>query len=142
MNKVRPNLMVSDIRKSIAFYQDILGFKVLFRVPLENETLMQDDPSRELRFAALAKGDIELFLQSRRSFSEDVPAFAQQAEIGATMTLYMDEEDVDGLYRSIKSSVQVVKPPETTWYGMRELYIRDPDGYVLAFGAQDGPPPS
>ena len=142
MSKIRPNLMVSDIRASIAFYRDVLGFQVLFRVPVENEILMEDAPSRELRFATLAKGDIELFLQSRRSLVQDVPAFPADMRIGASMTLYMDVEDVDVLYEHIKSRADIVKAPETTWYGMRELYIRDPDGYVLAFGKADGPPPS
>lgn len=141
MGKIRPNLMVSDIRKSIAFYRDKLGFAVQFRVPLENEVLMEDDPARELRFASLVLGDIELFLQSRTSLAADVPAFAPDMALGASMTLYMDCDDVDALYEQLKDSADIVKPPETSWYGMRELYIRDPDGYVLAFGKASGPAP-
>ncbi|PLX45019.1 MAG: glyoxalase [Hyphomicrobiales bacterium] len=139
MAKIRPNLMVSDIRKSIAFYCGKLGFSVQIRVPLENEILMEDDPARTLRFAMLALGDMELFLQSRASLAADVPAFAPDMALGASMTLYMDCDDVDALYERIRKSAEIVKPPHTSWYGMRELYIKDPDGYVLAFGKAAGP---
>lgn len=142
MSKIRPNLMVSDIRASIAFYRDVLGFAVMFLVPEQDEILTQDDPERPLRFAALTRDDMELFLQSRSSLSADVPAFTPDMPIGASMTLYMDTEDVDVLYEHIKSRAKIIKAPETSWYGMRELYIRDPDGYVLAFGKALAPSPS
>jgi len=30
--------------------------------------------------------------------------------------------------------VEIVQDLATTWYGMREFYIRDLDGYLLGFG--------
>jgi uncharacterized glyoxalase superfamily protein PhnB len=40
---------------------------------------------------------------------------------------------VDTLHERIKSSVKVVMPLATKFYGMREFAIEDPDRYVLTF---------
>jgi hypothetical protein len=26
-----------------------------------------------------------------------------------------------------------VQPPKVAWYGMKQLYLRDPDGYLICF---------
>ena len=48
-------------------------------------------------------------------------------------TLYIEVEGVDALHDRIKSTVKVVMPIATQFYGMREFAIEDPDGYVITF---------
>ena len=33
LNKLTPNLVVADVARSLAFYRDVLGFKVAITVP-------------------------------------------------------------------------------------------------------------
>jgi uncharacterized glyoxalase superfamily protein PhnB len=40
---------------------------------------------------------------------------------------------VDALHDRLKSTVKIVMPIATQFYGMREFAIEDPDGYVLTF---------
>lgn len=42
-------------------------------------------------------------------------------------------ENLEEFYKSIKDNVDVVKDLFTTWYGMKEFYIRDNNGYILTF---------
>lgn len=34
-------------------------------------------------------------------------------------------------------AADIVKEPRRSWYGMNELYLRNPDGYVIYIGALD-----
>ena len=42
-----------------------------------------------------------------------------------------------GSMRDRVADEDVVKGPERRWYGMMELYVRDPDGYVICLGAPE-----
>jgi uncharacterized glyoxalase superfamily protein PhnB len=43
-------------------------------------------------------------------------------------------DDIDGLYARLKDRVDVVEPPHDTFYGMRELIIRDLNRFWITFG--------
>jgi uncharacterized glyoxalase superfamily protein PhnB len=62
---------------------------------------------------------------------EDVGDFFN--EIGSSSTYYYNVDDIDKLYNRLKDSVTVVKDIDTTWYGQKEFYIKDINGYVLGF---------
>jgi len=47
---------------------------------------------------------------------------------------YIDVEGIDIIYDSIKNKVVIVRKLERAWYGMREFYIKDCNGYILGFG--------
>ena len=52
---------------------------------------------------------------------------------------YLWTDDVDAIYAEFQQNhVDIVMPPTLRIYGMKELQIRDLDGYVLCFG-QDVP---
>ena len=42
-------------------------------------------------------------------------------------------ENLEDFYKNIKDKVDVAKELFTTWYGMKEFYIRDNNGYILTF---------
>lgn len=66
-------------------------------------------------------------------YEEDIPALKDTA-IGAAATFYCDVDNVGELYGSFKErGVEIVKDISTTWYGMKEFYIKDCNGYVLGF---------
>src|SRR5215204_2862671 len=97
LKKLTPNFMVEDVRKTIAFYRDVLGFEVLTTVEADDET----------GFAIMRCDQIELMFQSRKSLSENVPALTGSA-IGASQTLYIEVNGIDQLYEQLRDKVEVV----------------------------------
>lgn len=142
MEQIITNLMVTDMRKSLEFYCNLLGFKLSMGVTADRQMFTDGTLRDDLVFAVLKQGPVELMLQLRDSLAEDVPVFSAHDTPCGTFTLYIRGKSIDDLADHLAETVEIIKGPETTWYGMRELYVRDPDGYVLAFGAPEGQPPA
>jgi len=121
--KLTPNLLVTNVERSLAFYVGTLGFERGMTVP----------DASPFVFASVTSGPVEIFLNDAATAVKEYPAFAGKP-IGATGTLYIEVDGVDALHDRIKSTVKVVMPIATQFYGMREFAIEDPDGYVLTFG--------
>jgi glyoxylase I family protein len=45
--------------------------------------------------------------------------------------LYFGAPDVDAVYNLLRSKGMDLAPPKVAPYGMKQLYVRDPDGYHL-----------
>lgn len=120
--KLTPNLIVANVERSLAFYVDTLGFERGLTVPDQSPFV----------FASVTSEAIEIFLNDAATAIEEYPAFAGKP-IGATGTLFIEMQGVDALHERIKSSVKVVMPLATKFYGMREFAIEDPDRYVITF---------
>ena len=125
---VTPNLIVSDIDRSLRFYRDVLGFAVVTTVP----------EAAPFVFVWLQRDGISVFLNAREGVGEDLPALAARP-LGGTNTLFMVleadsvESGVDALFAEVSAQAAVVMPLKTQFYGMREFGIEDPDGYVILF---------
>ena len=122
LKKLTPNLMVEDVSRTLAFYQDILGFEAVMTLP---ETAPFD-------FAIVQRDGVELMFQSRQSLSENVPALADSV-IGASQTLYIEISGLTDLYEQLRDKVEIVAHLHTTFYSTREVYFRDINGYILSF---------
>ena len=48
--------------------------------------------------------------------------------------LYVHTSGVDALHERLRDRVEVVEPPHDTFYGARELIIRDLNGFWVTFG--------
>jgi uncharacterized glyoxalase superfamily protein PhnB len=122
LKKLIPNLIVSDVGRSIVFYRDVLGF-----------TLEQTVPDAEpFVFAAVTSGDVRIFLNAPGPALEEYPAFRGRP-IGGTLTLFVEVENISASYDELKDRVQVVMPLEAKWYGVTEFAFLDPDGYIITF---------
>ena len=120
--KLTPNLLVASVERSLAFYVDTLGFERGLTVPEQSPFV----------FASVTGGPIEIFFNDAATAVKEYPAFSGKP-LGATGTLFIELEGVDALHDQLKSSVKIVMPLETKFYGMREFAIEDPDGYVITF---------
>jgi catechol 2,3-dioxygenase-like lactoylglutathione lyase family enzyme len=47
--------------------------------------------------------------------------------------LFFGCPDVDAAYQELSGKGVRVKEPVVTGYGMKQMYVRDPDGYTLCF---------
>ena len=141
INSVSMNLIVTNMVASLNFYHGVLGVELVFTVDGEQNTDMPGEISDKVVFASVRAGQAEIMLQERENLLQDSPAFDAATMPGASATLYFRVDDVDEIASRLPSDTPILKPLETSWYGMREIWIRDPDGYVLTIGTPHGPPP-
>ena len=50
--------------------------------------------------------------------------------------LYVYTEEIDGLHDRIRDRVELVEGPHNMFYGMREVIIRDLNGFWITFGQE------
>ena len=119
-NKLTPNLIVSDVAASVAFYVDVLGFTAGHRVPDEAPFV----------FASVNAGSVEIFFNAREAAVQEYPSLAGRA-LGVSGTRFIEVKGIEDYYASLDGRVTVLTPLFTQWYGMKEFVIADPDGYIL-----------
>lgn len=115
-------LQVFDMPTSLAFYRDVLAFEVVSEVP--------DDGRCD--WVMLKRFESELMLNTAYE-AADRPSAPEPARISAhaDTALFFDCEDVDAAYDYLRQRGIAAKPPIITDYGMKQLYLNDPDGYEL-----------
>jgi glyoxylase I family protein len=120
-------LQVYDMPASVRFYRDVLGFEVVNTSPRLGED--------RFHWAMLRLGGAEMMLNTAYEFDEERPAEADRARTAAhdDTVLYFGCPDVDGAYEELRGKGVTVKAPIVTGYGMKQLYLHDPDGYGLCF---------
>ena len=106
---------VPDVAATVAWYRDI-GFTVVETHGHEGEGLS---------FAIVAYGDSQVMFSEGGSTS---------AQFRREVDLYVYTEDVNEIYENLKGRVDVVEGVHDTFYGMRELIIRDLNRFWITFG--------
>jgi uncharacterized glyoxalase superfamily protein PhnB len=120
-----PLLQVFDMPTSIAFYRDALGFQVKTTSSPGND---------RFDWALLALNGWELMLNTAYEEIERPPA-PDPARVAAheDTSIYFACPDVDAAYAHLRDRGIAVSEPKVASYGMKQLYISDPDGYLLCF---------
>ncbi|SFC54213.1 VOC family protein [Flavobacterium phragmitis] len=133
ISKLSPNFEVRDIRKSVEFYTQYFGFKLIMAVSESQDgvdNVIHSD--KEYVYAMLQQDAVEIMFQRSDTFKTDV-AFSEGLPIGATVSFYMEVEGIQNLYQSLKNEKLEITELQKTWYGMQEFYVKDLDGYILVF---------
>ena len=126
--KITPILLVDEIEPSLKFWVDKLGFEKTVEVP----------EGDKLGFVMLQKDGTEVMLQSRESVKKDVGGAAGALlELGAS--LYIEVDDFGDARKRVQG-VEVLVPERVTFYGMREIFVREPGRHVVGFAARDPAP--
>ncbi len=128
LKKLTPNLIVSDVLRSLEFYRDVLGFTVAVTVP-EAEPFV---------FAIVQSGPVEIFLNAPEPAIAEYPAFKDRP-IGGTLTLFVEVANIALAHATLQDKVKIVMPLEHKWYGSTEFAFEDPDGYLITFAERDEP---
>lgn len=119
-----PLIEVFDMPTSVAFYRDVIGFKIV----------MQSSPGNNFDWGLLRMGDAELMLNTAYDPDERpiAPDHARWAAHRHT-TLYFYCPNLDEAYDHLRTKGIAVEKPVVRPYGMRQLSLTDPDGYGLCF---------
>jgi len=130
-----PELCCSDFDRSLRFYTEVLGFRVLYARPEE-------------RFAYLEREGAELMIEqpTARAFVAGKLSYPY----GRGMNLQIEVSDVESLYeRARASGSKLYLELEERWYrrddvllGNRQFVVPDPDGYLLRFFEDIGQRPA
>jgi glyoxylase I family protein len=124
-----PLIQVYDMRTSVAFYRDKLGFEVFSHAPYYAEG--------EFHWARLKRGETELMLNTAYDEGKrPAEPEAKRAAAHGDTCLYFHCPDPDAAYQDLLAKGVSVKPPKVAPYGMKQLYFKDPDGYGLCFQCQ------
>lgn len=135
--KLTPDLMVSDVVEAVKFYTEKLGFKLVMVVP-ENEKAIETQlvNGKSYAYAMVNRDEVFVMFMRKDIYEADVPAL-KGVPVGASASLYCEVDNVSELCDSFKrNGVEIMKDVSVTWYGMKEFYIRDCNGYILAFAEQ------
>ena len=126
-----PLLQVFNMPVSLRFYRDLLGFEVI------QDSGSGDDSS----WVWLRLNGVDLMLNDQYE-PGSVPLLPQveRTRWHGDTCLYFECPEVDDAYRFLVNSGIDVKPPSNARYGMRQLYLSDPDNYRLCFQYPSGGP--
>ena len=119
-----PLLEVFDMPTSLRFYRDVLGF----------ELVAASGPGDDFHWGLLSRDGVELMLdtmyeEDKRPPAPDPVRVAHHHDAA----LFFGCPDLDAAYAHLRAHGIAAKPPHVTSYGMRQLYVTDPDGYTLCF---------
>jgi uncharacterized glyoxalase superfamily protein PhnB len=128
VKKITPVLFAEEIEPCVKFWVDHLGFQKTVEVP---------DGSK-LAFAMLQKGSLELMYQSYASAEKDVAAMSNWIRKGPTF-LYVEVDRLDDTIAAVKGA-EVVMPVRTTFYGAKEIGVKDPAGHFVTFAQFEAAP--
>ena len=112
-----PLLWVTSIERSIAFYCDQLGFSMVGEAKTDGRTY----------WCRLQRGGASLMLQQAEA--EDVHAVGR----GRGVAFYFVCDDADAVYAELTARGLELAPPTTACYGMRQLFVPEPDGFEICF---------
>lgn len=117
MNRIIPMLPVRSIARSVAFYE-----KLGFTVEQQNDSW---------GWAMMSFGDCRIMLD--RSINTQ-PDSARQS------VLYLYPEDIDAYHQQVRGRGVDIPDLDSTFYGMTEFRLDDPDGNRLWIGQNKARP--
>lgn len=112
---VTPSLYVPDLDAALRFYTQILGFTKTDAYEEDGDTY----------WAEVARGEARLWFFANALDDLPNPTFSG--------LIYVFVDDVDALATQLDGQVPFEWGPETQPYGLRELGIKDLNGYYLVF---------
>ena len=132
-----PELDVSALDRSLAFYVGVLGFAVMFDRPEE-------------RFAFLNLGGAQMMLEEAAGPGRRFRIAPLEHPYGRGVNFMIEVADIDRLHSEVQAAGStIVIPLEERWYrrdeveyGRRQFVVADPDGYLLRLSTSLGQRPA
>jgi catechol 2,3-dioxygenase-like lactoylglutathione lyase family enzyme len=113
-------LLVDDVAGALDYYRDKLGFE---------GHAWEVNPTH---YAYVSRGNCHVHFAC---FKDAGPRPNSEAVPPDMFDLYIYVDDVDALHAElVERGAEILNAPLDTEYGLREIRVRDPEGYILAFG--------
>jgi catechol 2,3-dioxygenase-like lactoylglutathione lyase family enzyme len=130
MDHLCPLIQVFDMPTSLRFYRDLLGFEIIQAAP-PPDLVTGDD----FGWVWLRRDGAELMLNTAYDPEAERPPSPEPTRVAAhdDTTLFIGCRDVDGAYRYLANRGVRLDPPTVAPYGMKQLFVRDPDGFGVCF---------
>jgi catechol 2,3-dioxygenase-like lactoylglutathione lyase family enzyme len=115
-------LEVYDMDASLAFYRDLLGFEVVHSWGLADQWT----------WVRLKAGESSLMLNSAYD-DRRRPGMPDEGRVKGHVDteLYFQCVDADQAYTYLRGQGCDVKAPVVTYYGMKQVWLQDPDGFQV-----------
>jgi len=115
IKQMSPQLLVTDLERSIKFYTGLLAFDLDFRYEDFYAGISNNGHSIHLKI-----GTASVEERNRRQKNQD-------------LDIFFSVDSIESLFQEFKNkSIPFLQPLRTMEYG-KEFYITDPDGYILGF---------
>lgn len=122
LTHIWPFFIVANLKTSVSFYTDKLGFEVRFTGP-------DDDPY----WAIVGRDNISIMLKTITPDVKPIPNHTRHE--WAAWDAYIATADPDTLFDEYRSNdVSFSKPLHNNSDNLRGFELEDADGYVLFFG--------
>jgi catechol 2,3-dioxygenase-like lactoylglutathione lyase family enzyme len=129
-----PEIMVTDVTRSLQFWVGVLGFRVAY-----------DRPEQQFFYLERPEGG-QMMLYQRDGEWETGPL---EAPFGRGVVLQVYVADVDAVASSVAAAgLPWFEPPREKWRdwgdrlgGQREFLVQDPDGYLVMVAQRIGERP-
>ena len=127
-----PELLVTDIDRSIEFWCSICGFELRYS-------------RTEERFAYISLGAAQVMLE-QVGVGRNWVTFELEAPLGHGINFQISVPDTDAIVKPLElAGVGLFMEPEIRWYqltdveaGVSQFLVTDPDGYLIRFQSSLG----
>lgn len=121
LRSASPSFTVNDVEKSMAWYRDVLGFRVANRW----------EDGGKLRGVEMEAGDVLIMLGQ-----DDWHKGRDRVKGEGTRIYYDTTKNIDRIAERIKANGGTLtsEPKDQPW-GTRDLSLEDPDGFKITIGA-------
>jgi uncharacterized glyoxalase superfamily protein PhnB len=122
LESLTPNVMVKSVNKTLDYYTNKLGFRILDTNP----------QTGDYEWGYVMLDDVGFMFQEEKSLKNEYKAL-ESINIGGALTFYIRIKNIHNYYNEISNKVTVIKPISKTFYGTNEFAIMDLNGFILTF---------
>lgn len=127
-NQMIPEFDVFNLKESLHFYVDLIGFHIEY-------------DREEEKFAFLQLEDVQFMIQEIDFENNKWGTGKLEYPLGIGLNFQIDVTNIDEIYNRLKeNNYKIFVEMEDHWYrkdnilmGCREFLVQDPNGYVLRF---------
>lgn len=127
-NQMIPEFDVFNLKESLHFYVDLIGFHIEY-------------DREEEKFAFLQLEDVQFMIQEIDFENNKWGTGKLEYPLGIGLNFQIDVTNIDDIYNRLKENdYKIFVEMEDHWYrkdnilmGCREFLVQDPNGYVLRF---------
>ena len=128
-NKIAPSIRVKDMRKSLDFYTNTLGFQASNKLTRKDGTVAHASVGFDSPLLMLSPVEYVRTLLTKEDLAKNKPGIGVEFNIGM-----VGAKTIDTFFAEVKAKgVTVIHEPKTEFWGDRQFTVKDPDGYALTF---------